>query len=746
MVVVLRLTMAKGKKRRASNRPPSVSKDKKRLAGLGPSDGHWQARARAIRLASSHPATPLRRTANGWVLEPHGVPPIHFLFGATQFEWPSAAEIAAAGSSARSAGRKLLDVRPNSDAERLLVQTRLAGRQDPKSAAPNTSGTASASVARAVELLRLNGIRALPTRTHIVVIDNVDCRIGHDGEGIVIQPRGAAAVTVHAATTRFAGVTNAELTAVPSLKTPTGATVDAPAGTELEQALFAVRVAPLVLDLNNQKALDRQREVDERAEKVAREAQLEGQLATTVESLAREHVPIALEYGELIYDGFAFGTTSIGADRIVLTVASERRTLVGPESAPRKLADDLGRISRGLRAAAEEFAALGVEPSFSREGLCIDAACVARARNGVPDLIELIGRHGLDELETHVARELQPLLSIPIETSADAAIRSIRLFHESLLLGSVNALTASIGGEVIEGQFTRPSRQGLLGRPSSHWLELASAIERRLAEHQATLRATAEQEARRAERARQHEERLEATQARVVIDEPPALPDELIDVCLEASEDIRLNRTAAFSNPVTLITPGFELTFQPVEAQGASLLVRFTYNRRGRTIEGHLRLSGRKDPLPVVIHGIAPEGDNGRIWAAVLLGFAALTVLPEFVETRRAGTRPAARIYTGGSRARNVRSVTQSRRRYIGQALTPTGWTATAHWVVGHIRVLAPGMQASDSAEREAAKIGISLRSGETWVRPHVRGGSPDRILTFLWSSPPMLVGARIAP
>jgi hypothetical protein len=142
----------------------------------------------------------------------------------------------------------------------------------------------------------------------------------------------------------------------------------------------------------------------------------------------------------------------------------------------------------------------------------------------------------------------------------------------------------------------------------------------------------------------------------------------------------------------------------------------------------------------VVIHGAVESAKQGQVWAAALLGFAALTVLPEFVETRRRTSRPRTGISTTVSSGRPTpRAVPRVRRRYVGQALVPTGWTATAHWVVGHIRVLPHGSEASATAESEAARVGIGLRSGQTWVRPHVRGGSTDRPLTFQWQAPKAL-------
>jgi hypothetical protein len=81
------------------------------------------------------------------------------------------------------------------------------------------------------------------------------------------------------------------------------------------------------------------------------------------------------------------------------------------------------------------------------------------------------------------------------------------------------------------------------------------------------------------------------------------------------------------------------------------LIVRFAYEADGKTIEGQLHLSGLADPLSVVIHGSVESAKEAQVWAAVLLGFAALTVLPELVENRRRASRPRTGVRTTVSMA-----------------------------------------------------------------------------------------------
>jgi hypothetical protein len=59
-------------------------------------------------------------------------------------------------------------------------------------------------------------------------------------------------------------------------------------------------------------------------------------------------------------------------------------------------------------------------------------------------------------------------------------------------------------------------------------------------------------------------------------------------------------------------------------------------------------------------------------------------------------------------------------------------------YVMGHRRRLSAGRQPSVEARRHAQSICISLRPGETWVRPHARGHPADTELVFSWRNAPL--------
>jgi hypothetical protein len=467
-----------------------------------------------------------------------------------------------------------------------------------------------------------------------------------------------------------------------------------------------------------------------------------------IHSLADTGAPIFLNAGQLLYDGLLCGHPAIDAERAVLCVVGKKITIAGDGADHSgELLGALSERTRALQVAAAELEQLGVAATIGRDGLFIDGQCVARATDTtVPDIAALVGAYCLDAFEKRITSELNQLLPKPIQTSPDPAEGVIRLYDDTFAIGTVTATSARIGDVKISGSFIRPANRGILRRSDADWTRLAEAVVRHLAEHQTEQRERAEREAERVERAQQAQEGRRAAQARHVIDEPPKLPANLLELCLSASEDIRFHRTAAFSNPVTLITPSFELTFRPIDSHEIGLRACFSYKTATEAIEGELRLSDSRKPLPIIVHGAVGIDTVTIVWAAVLLGFAALTVLPEFVD-RPPANRPhrQARRSTPRIPTATPRTAPRVRTRYHSATLVPTGWTATAHWVVGHVRILPDGNEASHEAEREAAQVGITLRAGETWVRPHVRGGSPDRTLTFRWQPPEPLVRGRPA-
>lgn len=70
--------------------------------------------------------------------------------------------------------------------------------------------------------------------------------------------------------------------------------------------------------------------------------------------------------------------------------------------------------------------------------------------------------------------------------------------------------------------------------------------------------------------------------------------------------------------------------------------------------------------------------------------------------------------------------------------LEPIGrWTSySGSFVAGHRRRLNDGQTASNEACDRARQVGITLRSRETWVRPHARGIPDGLEMRFRWNAP----------
>ena len=220
---------------------------------------------------------------------------------------------------------------------------------------------------------------------------------------------------------------------------------------------------------------------------------------------------------------------------------------------------------------------------------------------------------------------------------------------------------------------------------------------------------------------------------------PSDLGTALVERCLVASEAIRVRRNAAYSHPASLTSRRSRVTFYPVAEQAAAASsFPFRWHPPGaEDVRGYLRLKSTTDPLPILVIAPTRLEREGELWAAVLLGYEALSVLPDDM------TPPPRQTPTYRGRPSVPRNVSRlpslprnpSRRR-LSPFLAPSGKTARAHWVTGHIRLLPEGWSCSSEAEKEAAKVGISLGLGETWGRPHARGLAAHELLTFQWRVP----------
>ncbi len=220
---------------------------------------------------------------------------------------------------------------------------------------------------------------------------------------------------------------------------------------------------------------------------------------------------------------------------------------------------------------------------------------------------------------------------------------------------------------------------------------------------------------------------------------PPGTPSALLAAGLQASGRIRLERRMVFARPVALETERGQLTFSPIVGSVGDLVVPFRLVIGEAAVDGGIALSGQSDPLVLELYRDGKDVDDVFLWVSALCGFADLTT-HDLVTSARATDRRA------GFRARNTaaREWRQARAVPIRRAqsawpphLQPLGNTAQdlASHVVGHRRRLAEGRSAGREAVERAAAVGIRLRPGETWVRPHVRGLPTGDDLRFRWAN-----------
>lgn len=120
-------------------------------------------------------------------------------------------------------------------------------------------------------------------------------------------------------------------------------------------------------------------------------------------------------------------------------------------------------------------------------------------------------------------------------------------------------------------------------RPGSHWQQTADALHSADAE---LVRAAAATVAAAAEA-----ERSRAAARRRIDVLPNDLTPELIDACLDASRQIRLERQVAYERPVVLECDLGELTLLPIAGAATRLLMPFRLSRGSETLNGELVLA-----------------------------------------------------------------------------------------------------------------------------------------------------------
>lgn len=275
-----------------------------------------------------------------------------------------------------------------------------------------------------------------------------------------------------------------------------------------------------------------------------------------------------------------------------------------------------------------------------------------------------------------------------------------------------------------------------------HWQQVADILD--AAEPELMAEWKREQEAKvaaeEAEAAAAAERRRAAARRRIV-QFPDDLAPGLIEACLDASRRIRLERQVAYERPVVLECDVGELTLLPIAGTESRLLMPFRLHSGMDRLHGELVL-GDHDPLALLIGADVADENAITAWTFALLGFAAATCIElEPVEST---------VHRGSAGQKRLTSLashdgpslpTLPRKQPWPKHLQPIGrWVLySGSFVAGHRRHLNVGQAASDEAHDRARRVGITLRTHETWVRPYARG-VPDGIeMRFRWHTSPVL-------
>jgi len=235
--------------------------------------------------------------------------------------------------------------------------------------------------------------------------------------------------------------------------------------------------------------------------------------------------------------------------------------------------------------------------------------------------------------------------------------------------------------------------------------------------------------------------RTKPLNARLLSGLPDWLEPEVRDLAMDASRRLRTERNIALGHTVELQYDNGLIRFDPLRRGPEHIELPVTWSGWSEHATGDLYIDVRRDPLPLHFRGEGTEQEAAPGWVWALVGYAQLVCRPDLTDLTRSRSVTA--------RADTVRASTPSEawQRSDGKAadnrgrLRPIGLTIEwiASYVAGHRRLLRAGHRASDAARTNAARVGIVLGKGETWVSPHVRGVPPDAVLQFRWDAPQVL-------
>jgi hypothetical protein len=225
---------------------------------------------------------------------------------------------------------------------------------------------------------------------------------------------------------------------------------------------------------------------------------------------------------------------------------------------------------------------------------------------------------------------------------------------------------------------------------------------------------------------------------RVFRELPESLPVAIRDLALEASEQLRTRRNLVFGHAVELHYADATIRFNPLQQGSPHVEVPVRWSHWSEDATAELRLSGAHDPLHLGFRGLDDESAVVRGWLVALIGYARIVCREDLIDLVRPHARAPMYVRSASSGRPKPRTVTASPRAALPGGLKPVGQTARwmATYVAGHRRRLQRGHQASREARARAARVGIVLRPGETWVSPFVRGVPRDAVIQFQWEGP----------
>lgn len=431
---------------------------------------------------------------------------------------------------------------------------------------------------------------------------------------------------------------------------------------------------------------------------------------------------------------------ALGSPDSAQAAVSKSRNVM-PKKPPTISAKKLRMLQRrlpGINALLEFFSTAGIQVELRHDGvLLVNGEEISPIRE-LPPRGRLTWSQAVNEIAfTYASTKFFKAVDDNVHISDDFYLsprryeKGIAIMRGEVRLATITPTRARIPHRRdIEANF-------LIAGP--HWQQVKDAIEN--VEPELIAEWERDQKVKEAEA----ERRLLATRRRINR-LPEYLGAELIDLCLNASRRIRLERQVAYERPVILAFPIGELTLLPIFGSETKLLAPFRLTRATDTVVGELVITDH-DPLPIMVGANIADKDAIVAWTCALLGFADATCIEsEWTQStdytsRKAQAMPRWQSSILESGHRPAPAARPLKRRWP-PTLEPVGsWVQySGSLVAGHRRRLNDGQTASALACNRARQIGIILRPNETWVRPHTRGVPDEVRIRFQWHAEPELL------